>query len=50
MLEVEEIITLYKLRIHHVLIRSELKSLIAASAVESIKLEQRSSSDPANNP
>jgi len=50
MQEVKELVKLHNLRIHHVMIRSELKYLIAAKAVGTVKLEPRSGSNPAKNP
>jgi len=42
MLEVKELVKLHNLRSHHVLIRSELKYLIAAKGVGTVKLEPQS--------
>ena len=50
MLEVKELVELHNLRIHPVIIWSELKYLIAAKAVETIKLELQSGSNLAKNP
>jgi len=50
LLEVKELIKLDNLRIHHVMIRSELKYLIAAKVVGTVQLEPRSGSNPAKNP
>jgi len=50
MLEVQELVKLHNLRTHHVMIWSELKYLIAARAVENLKLELQSGSNPAKNP
>jgi len=50
MLEVKDLAKLHKLCIHHVMIRSELKNLIAAKAVQTVKSELRSGSNPAKNP
>jgi len=48
--KVKELIILQNLRIHHVMIRSELKCGFAAKSVETVKLELRSSSKPAKHP
>jgi len=50
MLEVKELIKLHNLRIHEVIVQSELKNLIAAKAVGTVKLEPQSGSNPAKNP
>jgi len=50
MLEVKELIKLRNLCIHHVMLQSELKYLMAAEAVGTIKLEPQSGSNPAKNP
>jgi len=50
MLEVKELITLYNLRTHHVMIWSELKNLIAVKAVGTMRLEPQSGSNLAKTP
>lgn len=47
MLKVKELVELHNLLIHHVVIQLELKYVIAARAVVTIKLELRSGSNPA---
>jgi len=49
MLEVKELVKLHMLHIHHVMIWSELYNFIAAYAVGTLKLEQWSSYNPAQN-
>jgi len=46
----KELIKLDNLRIHHVMIRLELKYLIVAKVVGTVQLEPRSGSNPAKNP
>jgi len=49
-LELNELVKLHNLHIHHVLIRSELKDLIAAKEVGTVQLEPLSTSNPAKYP
>jgi len=50
MLEEKELVKLHHLRIHQVMIRSELKYFIAAKAIGTVKLVPRSGSNPAKHP
>ena len=50
MMEVKELVKLHNLHIHHLMIRSELKYLMAAKAVGMVMFEPRSGSNTAKNP
>jgi hypothetical protein len=50
MLELKELVILHNLRIHYVMIQSELKYFIGGKGVGTVHLELRFGSNPAKNP